>query len=61
MWFLMALIAALEQAVTDVSASAMISDVDICDVTAKAEQIPRTCKVMGLLLTNGVVNTFLFR
>ena len=56
--FLIALIAALENAVTKVNASAIISDVDICEVTAKAEQMPKTCKVMGLSLTSGVVNTF---
>jgi hypothetical protein len=54
-----ALIAALEQAVTDVRANAMINEVDIWEVTAKAEQTPNTCKVMGLLSTNGSNNTFL--
>ncbi|CAA9889769.1 hypothetical protein METHB2_130034 [Candidatus Methylobacter favarea] len=36
----------------------MMSDVDIFEVTANAEQIPKTCKVIGLSLTSGVVNTF---
>ena len=57
-WFLIALMAALEKAVTKVKASAIISEVDICEVTANAEQIPRTCKVIGLSLTSGAVNTF---
>jgi hypothetical protein len=35
-------IPALENAVTVVSARLMISAVDNCDVTAKAEQIPNT-------------------
>jgi hypothetical protein len=54
-----ALIAALEHAVTDVKARAIINEVDICEVTAKAEQTPSTCRVMGLLSTNGSNNTFL--
>jgi len=50
--------AALEQAVTEVKAKAIISEVDICEVTARAEQTPSTCKVIGLLSTNGSNNTF---
>ena len=51
---------ALENAVTEVRARLMISAVDNWDVTANAEQIPRTCKVMGLFSTNGSTRTFLF-
>ena len=57
--FLIALIAALEQAVTIVNANDIINEVDICEVTASAEQMPSTCSVIGLLLTKGSTNTFL--
>ncbi len=50
---------ALEHAVTAVKAKLMISEVDICEVTAKAEQMPSTCKVIGLLSTKGSSRTFL--
>ena len=53
-WLLTALIAALENAVTSVKANAIINEVDILEVTANAEQIPKTCKVIGLSLTSGV-------
>jgi hypothetical protein len=33
----------------------------ICTVTAKAEQIPNTCTVTGLLLFKGSLSSFLFR
>ena len=44
---------ALENAVTKITAIAMVSDVDNLVVTANAEQIPRICSAIGLFLKTG--------
>jgi hypothetical protein len=51
--------AALEKAVTTVSAMHMVIVVESFDVTASAEQIPKTCKMTGLLSTIGSKIIFL--
>ncbi|CAI8834499.1 protein of unknown function [Methylococcus capsulatus] len=58
MWLRIKAMPALEQAVTEVSARLMIKAVDNCEVTAKAEQMPSTWRVMGLLSTSGSMRTF---
>ena len=55
----MAATEALENAVTKVTATHMTSAVESCVVTAKAEQIPSTWRVIGLLFTIGSNRTFL--
>ena len=45
--------AALEQAVTAITANDIVRDVESLVVTARAEQIPRICSAIGLLLKIG--------
>ena len=49
----------LEHAITAMTAMLITAAVSIWVVTAKAEQIPSTCKAIGLLLNRGSVSTFL--
>ena len=42
-----------ENEVTNVTASAITNDTCSEDVTASAEQMPSTCRVIGLLSTSG--------
>ena len=42
-----------EKPVTKMTAIAITKDTDSEEVTAKAEQMPRTCSVIGLLSTSG--------
>lgn len=51
--FLIKATAALEQAVTAITANDIVNDVESFVVTASAEQIPRICKAIGLLLKIG--------
>ena len=51
--------AALEKAVTTVSAMHIVIVVESFDVTASAEQIPRTWRMTGLLSTIGSKMIFL--
>ena len=50
----------LEKAVTTITDMAMTMDGFICTVTASAEQMPRICTVMGLLLFSGSLISFRF-
>ena len=50
----------LEKAVTTITDMAMTMDGFICTVTASAEQIPRICTVIGLLLFSGSLISFRF-
>ena len=50
-----------EKAVTAITANYITRATDILDVTASAEQIPNTCRAIGLLLTTGSnSNSFVF-
>ena len=42
-----------ENAVTAITANDITNATDILDVTASAEQIPNTCRAIGLSLTTG--------
>lgn len=53
------LIDAFDNAVTDVRAIHITSDVAKLVVTANAEQIPNICNIMGLLLIKASNKTFL--
>ena len=57
-WLRIRLIDKFEKAVTLVKAKHIIKATDSCEVTAKAEQTPRICKAIGLLLTSGSSNAF---
>jgi len=45
----------LEKAVTSVSATHITRDTFMLEVTARAEQIPRICRAMGLLSKMGLI------
>ena len=51
--FLIKAIAPLENAVTTTTAADMTSDLSSLVVTARAEQIPKICNAIGLLLKSG--------
>src|SRR5215204_7806449 len=60
MIFLMAEIMRFENAVTTITDKAITIDGFICTVTARAEQMPNTWTVMGLLSLRGSLRSFLF-
>ena len=53
MWFRIKLTDRLENETTNMTASDITNDVSNFDVTANAEQIPKICKAIGLLLNKG--------
>jgi hypothetical protein len=54
MWWRIRLITLFERVITAVTASDMTSAVAKVLVTASAEHIPRTCRVIGFWFTSGL-------
>ena len=57
MWLRRRLTERFDPAVTAMTAPHMTSEVSILVVTARAEQMPRTCSAIGLLLNSGSIRT----